>query len=372
MAENSISYGMGLSDQMINQMLQSDDPSIVAQAQNYVNQSQTQQEEKPSLLKRIGNFFISPAASAEVDINSNQNTLSEDQLNYLLQSSYLPSDTGFQIGQFGPNQNYLGKGMQGLESLGIGPNLNYLGDGPMTGSIGVGPNQNYLGKGMQIGSIGQPRYDSGTQTIFPSNMSPALSDLGGITPSYGVANEADVEQVDSLTGEKKSSGIVDLLSFFVPGLNFLKNFEGTSYQQFDPRATVKDGIYSLGAFNQPANMVNDFYDPITRTNRFDRASAKYKKTGSIKDLFASSRTGTEFFKKLKERNAPQQTTQDTRDIQTKIDTGRYRRTAADNVIDRGRGENNIASRAPKGPTGAKRGIDAKNKSSIDPAVGRRG
>ena len=150
--------------------------------------------------------------------------MDEDQLNYLLQSSYLPSDTGFQIGQFGPNQNYLGKGMQGLESLGIGPNLNYLGDGPMTGSIGIGPNQNYLGKGLEIGSMGQPRYDSGTQTIFPSNMSPALSDLGGITPSYGVANEEDVEQVDSLTGQKKSGGILDLImSIAVPGYGFLKN-----------------------------------------------------------------------------------------------------------------------------------------------------
>ena len=158
--------------------------------------------------------------------------MDEDQLNYLLQSSYLPSDTGFQIGQFGPNQNYLGKGMRGLESLGIGPNLNYLGDGPMTGSIGVGPNQNYLGKGLEIGSMGQPRYDSGTQTIFPSNISPALSDLGGITPSYGVANEEDVEQVDSLTGQKKSGGILDLImSIAVPGYGFLKNigkggFEG--------------------------------------------------------------------------------------------------------------------------------------------------
>ena len=154
--------------------------------------------------------------------------MDEDQLNYLLQSSYLPSGAGFQMGQFGPNQNYLGKGMRGLESLGIGPNLNYLGDGPMTGSIGVGPNQNYLGKGMEIGSMGQPRYDSGTQTIFPSNMSPALSDLGGITPSYGVANEQDVEQdveqVDSLTGQKKSGGILDLImSIAVPGYGFLKN-----------------------------------------------------------------------------------------------------------------------------------------------------
>ena len=259
MAEKSISYGMGLSDQMINQMLQSDDPSIVAQAQNYVNQSQTQQEEKPSLLKRIGNFFISPAASAEVDINSNQNTLSEDQLNYLLQSSYLPSDTGFQIGQFGPNQNYLGKGMRGLESLGIGPNLNYLGDGPMTGSIGIGPNQNYLGKGMQIGSIGQPRYDSGTQTIFPSNISPALSDLGGITPSYGVANEDDVEQVDSLTGEKKSSGIMDLImSIAVPGYGFLKNIG-------------KGGLEGIRGLNQRIQQ-SDFGRSKTLADYFDARS----------------------------------------------------------------------------------------------------
>ena len=71
-------------------------------------------------------------------------------------------------------------------------------------------------------------------------------------------------------------------------------------------------------------------------------------------------------------NARARTMAQARGIQKKIDTGKYRRTTADDVIDRGRGENNTPSRAPKGPTGAKRGIDAKNKSSIDPAVGRRG
>ena len=191
--------------------------------------------------------------------------MDEDQLNYLLQSSYLPSDTGFQIGQFGPNQNYLGKGMRGLESLGIGPNLNYLGDGPMTGSIGVGPNQNYLGKGMEIGSIGQPRYDSGTQTIFPSNMSPALSDLGGVTPSYGVASEEDVEQVDSLTGEKKSGGVMDLiLSLAIPGYGFAKNI-GSSFKQ-DPRATGIRNFYSpegLTSTGSIASGIMKGYNPIS-------------------------------------------------------------------------------------------------------------
>jgi len=70
MAEQSISYGIGLSDQMINQMLQSDDPTIVAQAQEYVNTAKQQQAEKPNFLSRIGNFFgMSSAGAAEPDFN---------------------------------------------------------------------------------------------------------------------------------------------------------------------------------------------------------------------------------------------------------------------------------------------------------------
>jgi len=83
MAEKSISYGIGLSDQMINQMLQSGDPSIVAQAQDYINQAQAQQEQKPNLLQRIGNFFISPAASAEVVMNPQGNLVdTEGNINF--------------------------------------------------------------------------------------------------------------------------------------------------------------------------------------------------------------------------------------------------------------------------------------------------
>jgi hypothetical protein len=45
--------------------------------------------------------------------------------------------------------------------------------------------------------------------------------------SLGVANEEDVEQVDSLTGEKKSSGLADLfrtlVGFAVPGASFFLN-----------------------------------------------------------------------------------------------------------------------------------------------------
>jgi len=168
------------------------------------------------------------------------------------------------------------------------------------------------------------------QDFYPPNLIstkglPTL-DLQSLPANMGVANEEDVEQVDSLTGEKKSGGITDLLGFFIPGFNFLKNRDGTSYERFTPGSTVKDGIYSLGTFNQPVGMVNDFYDPITNTNRFDRATARYKATGSVKDLFASSRTGKEFFKKLRERKAAKEAAKQasaklTQDIQDRADRG---------------------------------------------------
>tara|TARA_R100001463_G_scaffold99157_1_gene153612 strand:+ start:201 stop:860 length:660 start_codon:yes stop_codon:yes gene_type:complete len=52
-------------------------------------------------------------------------------------------------------------------------------------------------------------------------------DLQSLPANMGVANEADVEQVDSLTGEKRSGGITDvfkaLLGFAIPGANFFLN-----------------------------------------------------------------------------------------------------------------------------------------------------
>ena len=55
-------------------------------------------------------------------------------------------------------------------------------------------------------------------------------------------------------------------------------------------------------------MVNDFYNPRTGLNRFERAQQRYEKTGSLKDLFASSRSGAEFFRKKRERDALKQRT----------------------------------------------------------------
>ena len=86
--------------------------------------------------------------------------------------------------------------------------------------------------------------------------------------------------------------------------------------------------------------------------------------------FRNSRTGAEFFKRRRDREALARDPNVFRDARNI--TSNLRRTASDNVIDRGRGQSNIASRASKGPTGARRGIDSRNKSSIDPAKGRKG
>ena len=70
MAEQSISYGIGLSDQQLNAMLNSDVPEIRSQAENYIATAQSQQAEKPNILQRIGNFFnIGSAGAAEPDLN---------------------------------------------------------------------------------------------------------------------------------------------------------------------------------------------------------------------------------------------------------------------------------------------------------------
>jgi hypothetical protein len=171
---------------------------------------------------------------------------------------------------------------------------------------------------------------------------PLYDDMNSIIDtSYNVANEPDEEEaeqyeVDQFGYRKKPSGIAKLFEF----LGKLPT----------PFSLARRGLESLRGLN----------DRIQST---DFAQSK-----NLADYFDARSYGG-----LQARDdTAARTMAQARGIQKKIDTGEYRRTAADNVIDRGRGENNIASRAPKGPTGARRGIDAKNKSSIDPAVGRRG
>jgi len=113
--------------------------------------------------------------------------------------------------------------------------------------------------------------------------------------------------------EEEPSGIKSLLQkaigFAIPGLSFLQNIagEGQPYQQFTPGGTIRDGIYNIDGVNVPVSSFGgDFYNPNTGLNRFDRAAERFKKTGSMADLFASSRTGKEFFEKRREIEAQKQ------------------------------------------------------------------
>ena len=112
---------------------------------------------------------------------------------------------------------------------------------------------------------------------------------------------------------KSKFGIENLLEkalgFAVPGLSFLQNIAGGGqpYQQFTPGGTIRNGIYNIDGVNVPVSSFGgDFYNPNTGLNRFDRAAQRFTKTGSMLDLFGSSRTGKEFFEKRREIQAQKQ------------------------------------------------------------------
>jgi hypothetical protein len=150
--------------------------------------------------------------------------MDQEQLDYLLQSQYLPSTRDLNIGSMGVTPVLLqGTGLQ-TGTMGANPQL--MTDALLqVGSMGANP-QLMTDASLQVGSMGANPF-RGIQTVFRPNTLPALSDLGGMTPAYGVANEEDVEQVDSLTGEKKSGGLADLFKtlfgFAIPGANFFLN-----------------------------------------------------------------------------------------------------------------------------------------------------
>jgi len=117
-------------------------------------------------------------------------------------------------------------------------------------------------------------------------------DIGSTKPKFGIENLLETA-----------------LGFAVPGLSFLQNIAGGGqpYQQFTPGGTIRNGIYNIDGVNVPVSSFGgDFYNPNTGLNRFDRAAERFKRTGSMADLFASSRTGKEFFEKRREIQAKKQ------------------------------------------------------------------
>ena len=135
----------------------------------------------------------------------------------------------------------------------------------------------------------------------------------------------DAEQVDSLTGEKKSGGILDLImSIAVPGYGFLKNIG-------------KGGLEGIRGLNQ-------------RLQQSD---------------FGQSDNFAEFLKRRRDKEALARDPNVFRDARNI--TSNLRRTAADNVIDRGRGENNISNRTNTSPrrTSSQSGMQAARTRSRD-------
>jgi hypothetical protein len=132
--------------------------------------------------------------------------------------------------------------------------------------------------------------------------------LGGLDLSRfeGVSQlgrqDEDVEQVESLV-EEEPRGIAklfDALRNIPTPMNMLRsiaeNFgRPSSYSRFSPGGTFRGGIYSIDGVNIPTQLVNDFYNRTTGLNRFDRARQAFNKSRSLRDLFAASRTGAEFF-----------------------------------------------------------------------------
>ena len=137
-----------------------------------------------------------------------------------------------------------------------------------------------------------------------------VGDMGYTTPRTITDQNKVLGQ--TFTEPKKSNGIMDFLSSLPSPINILRSIAqgrtGQPYERYTPGGTIRDGIYSIGGVNVPVSMMNDFYNPRTELNRFDRARQRYQQTGSMADLFASSRTGKEFFEKRRQIQAQKQKT----------------------------------------------------------------
>ena len=114
---------------------------------------------------------------------------------------------------------------------------------------------------------------------FISNMISGAKQVGSKLPGWA-------------TSAAKRLGLSSLIGPVGIALGFLKG--GKNYQQYDPRGTFKDGVYSIDGVNYTnSSMVNDSYDPETGLNRFDRA---------IPGSFKSYRTLAAYLNRKKDSN----------------------------------------------------------------------
>ena len=152
--------------------------------------------------------------------------------------------------------------------------------------------------------------------FFPTSVAqkPAMVNYGiGTLPQFDMANlpmyekddEQDQEYINQVNqSNNKFGGIMDLLmGIAIPGYGLFKNI-------------AQGGLEGLRGFNQRLQQ-SDFAQADNLMDYLDMR--KYGGAQGRRDAAA--------------RNMAQ-----ARGIQNKIDTGEYRRTAADDVIDRGRGD----------------------------------
>lgn len=184
--------------------------------------------------------------------------------------------------------------------------------------MGVNP---VLLQGPNLPSAAFEGIPAALRAVDTSNLSALNADLN----NDGVVDELDQQIAmstlpaqDAVPGvtsrPMKKQGLMDLLSNILPGVSFLRRaFPNQVIGRTDPfmpggftqagnpiGGVIRGGIYSapnisgIGRTRTPANLANDFFDPKTGKTRFDRALDRFKETGSMLDLFAASRSGSEF------------------------------------------------------------------------------
>ena len=157
------------------------------------------------------------------------------------------------------------------------------------------------------------------QSIFPTSgirQQVPLQNLG-IDTSYGVANEEDVEQ--EFLPDREPSGIAKLFEF-------------------------------LGKLPTPFNLARRGLESLRGLN--DRIQGSdFGQATSLMDYLDMRKYGGAQGRD----DAAARTMAQARGIQNKIDTGEYRRTAVDNVIDRGRTQESRAAAIRSRDLGSMRG-----------------
>jgi hypothetical protein len=157
------------------------------------------------------------------------------------------------------------------------------------------------------------------QSIFPTSgirQQVPLQNLG-IDTSYGVANEEDVEQ--EFLPDREPSGIAKLFEF-------------------------------LGKLPTPFNLARRGLESLRGLN--DRIQGSdFGQATSLMDYLDMRKYGGAQGRD----DAAARTMAQARGIQNKIDTGEYRRTAVDNVIDRGRTQESRAAATRSRDLGSMRG-----------------